>query len=368
MADTELHSRFAAALLDAVAAPDDRNVVVSPWSVSSALAVLAAGVAGSARREIDKALAAGHRTHHVVEALAADARRVIYSELSEGDPVLTVTNTLWVDEGGTAVPAFLDELEHWPGAGLHAAPLSTAPDAARALINSDVAETTRGMIPEILPPGSLRGDSRAVIANALYLLTTWLDEFWPGGTVDEPFHAVRRSVPVPTMRGHRAAPYAHGGHSTYLALPMHAGFDAEVVLPDDGVLRLDPHRLAEHRHRASTHLVDLHLPRFRLHWQDDLSAALRALGVTQVFDRPVVDCVVDTVAQQVTAVFHGADLRVDESGVEGAAATAFAMMAGSAGPPPLPEVELRVDRPFLLLVTHRLTGAVLFLARVADVG
>jgi serine protease inhibitor len=32
----------------------------------------------------------------------------------------------------------------------------------------------------------------------------------------------------------------------------------------------------------------------------------------------------------------------------------------------LPEVDMVVDRPFFLLVGHRGTGAVLFLARVAD--
>ncbi|TMK48392.1 MAG: serpin family protein, partial [Actinobacteria bacterium] len=52
------------------------------------------------------------------------------------------------------------------------------------------------------------------------------------------------------------------------------------------------------------------------------------------------------------------------SGIEGAAATAMVMRAVAFRS--LPEVEMVVDRPFYLLVGHRATGAVLFLARVAN--
>jgi hypothetical protein len=46
---TDLHAGFAVALLRAMAPDADENVVVSPWSVSSALAVLAPGVEVRAR-------------------------------------------------------------------------------------------------------------------------------------------------------------------------------------------------------------------------------------------------------------------------------------------------------------------------------
>jgi serpin B len=59
-------------------------------------------------------------------------------------------------------------------------------------------------------------------------------------------------------------------------------------------------------------------------------------------------------------------LTVDEAGLEGAAATAMMMTRLAAvGPPPRP-VRVRVDRPFLVLVRHRPSGALYFLARVTD--
>jgi serine protease inhibitor len=64
----------------------------------------------------------------------------------------------------------------------------------------------------------------------------------------------------------------------------------------------------------------------------------------------------------IAGAYHAAVLRVDETGIEGAAATA--LVARGVAYRQLPEVEVRVDRPFLLLVTHQRTGAVAFAVRV----
>jgi serine protease inhibitor len=74
--------------------------------------------------------------------------------------------------------------------------------------------------------------------------------------------------------------------------------------------------------------------------------------------------VVTREALYVSGVFHAAVLRVDERGVEGAAATAI--VARTVAAVAAPRVEVRVDRPFFVLVTHRQTGAVIFLAYVAE--
>src|SRR5439155_18709956 len=92
---------------------------------------------------------------------------------------------------------------------------------------------------------------------------------------------------------------------------------------------------------------------------------LTTLGVCRTFD--VAPPAVTGVADQplfISDAVHRAVLRVDESGIEGAAATAMVMRAVAFRS--LPEVEMVVDRPFYLLVGHRATGTVLFMARVAS--
>jgi serine protease inhibitor len=111
--------------------------------------------------------------------------------------------------------------------------------------------------------------------------------------------------------------------------------------------------------------VDLHRPRTRLESGARLAEPLAALGVRSIFDEhvPAITGVADKPLFISDAV-HRAVLRVDEKGVEGAAATAMIMRTVAFRS--LPEVELMVDRPFYLVISHRRTGAVLFLARVAE--
>lgn len=367
---TDLHAGFAVALLRAIAPDAHENVAMSPWSVSSALAVLAPGVEERARQEIEQALAAGTGTDDVVACLAADAGKVARHAVPGDDAVLAVANTLWVDDNRTPVSHFLQQLDLWPGARLRFAPMIADPEGARTAINADVARTTRDLIKEILPEGSVTSDDRAVIVNALYLLAGWIDRFDATRTSDEPFHAPSGQRYVPTMRGGREAAYALDAWE-YLALPLWRDLKAEVLLPPAGtaasdvVQGLDDTLLVELRRQATDHRVDVHLPRFRVDRWTGLIPALQVLGVHRIFHEPVLTgIVVEQSLLWIAGAFHAAVLRLDERGIEGAAATA--MVVRGIAYRQLPVVEMRVDRPFFLLVTHRETGAVIFLAYVAE--
>ena len=60
-------------------------------------------------------------------------------------------------------------------------------------------------------------------------------------------------------------------------------------------------------------------------------------------------------------------LTLDEAGLEGAAATAMTMTRLAAVTTPAPgPLPVRVDRPFYLLIRHRPTATLHFLAQVTD--
>jgi serine protease inhibitor len=361
------------ALLDAVPAAAAENVVLSPWSVSSALAVLAPGCDPPARAELERALAGGSGGDGgsagpgVVAALAADAATVAGERPWSSDSVLTVANTLWVDDGRTPVPAFTAALEPWPGARVEFAPVAADPERARQAINADVAATTRDLISAILPEGALTSDDRAVIVNALYLFAPWLEPFVASRTEEAPFHGPGGTRPVPTMRATHEVGYARAGWE-YVSLPLDLGFHAEVLLPPaggDGLDALpDAATLRGLRGSARDHRVDLHLPRLRVERSTRLDEPLKELGARRIFSGLPLTRVVTEERLWIAGAYHAAILRVDETGVEGAAATA--LVARGVAYRQLPRVEVRVDRPFALLVTHRQTGAVAFAARVRE--
>lgn len=107
--------------------------------------------------------------------------------------------------------------------------------------------------------------------------------------------------------------------------------------------------------------IDLSVPKFDVSADTDLSGALRALGVTDVFDAgkadfsPLTDKADDIFLSQAK---HSARVTIDEEGVVAAAYTV--MVACRSRPcPPDERVEFTLDRPFLFAVTGE-SGEILF--------
>ncbi|TWP45800.1 serpin family protein [Lentzea tibetensis] len=230
------------------------------------------------------------------------------------------------------------------------------PAAALKLINAEVAEATRGLIPELLK--SLAPSTTAVVVNALYLKAQWWGQFWLVG--DEPFHSPSGDRLVPMMQRQSSFPYARLHGWEVVKIPAHDDVEAVVLLPSDG-MDLDSRALSELLDAHAHTEVLLTMPTLKLSYGDDLRPALERLGLAAVFAQggmPHPDMVIDQ-------VIHQAVLRVDEHGIEGTAATAI-MAVGSPVPVPVEPVEVTVDRPFLFLVRHSVTGAIYFLARVEN--
>jgi len=358
MTTTSTALDFAAALFAAAGGDAGTNFVCSPWSVATALSALAHGTDAAAREEIVAAVGP-------VNALR-DTARLVAEATQSADSVLAVANRLWVDEHAMPDPRFASSLAAWPGAAVLQAPIGRDPEAARVAINGDVASTTRDLIPEILAPGMLQG-ARAVLVNALYLLAGWLHPFNPEATAPEPFRSPGGDREVPMMRARLEAPYARspGGEYVSLHLGLGLGLAAEVLLPPPGPLTVTGAAIAAARKAATAHHVQLRLPRVRVEGRAGLEGPLADLGVRRIFD-PGASAVTGVVDEPlyVSDAVHQAVLHMDEVGIEAAAATAMLMLR--AAHRPLPAVEMLVDRPFWLLVTHRATGSVLFMARVVD--
>ncbi|MFI9006445.1 serpin family protein [Actinosynnema sp. NPDC053489] len=341
------HLTFALTLHDAVAPDRARNACWSPYSVAAALGMTARAARGGTREEL-------------VALLGEDHADVIKNAVVGDDAEFAVANTLWAWDRLPIEDAFLAELAGWPGGKARSAPFAEDPEGARELINADVAETTRGLVPELLAAGAITSDTVATLVNALYLKCAWREEFPEHDTADRPFRGVSD---VPTMRREGDLRYAHRDGWEAVALPARGGVEAVVLLPDGdlgGTEGVPAVLEALERER-----VELFLPRLDLTVNASLAEALRRVGVRAMFTRQAdFGGLTPDPRLYVDDVVHEAVLRLDEQGFEGAAATAVVMRLTSFIPAE-PARTVRVDRPYLLLVRHVDTGAVFFLAQVA---
>ncbi|GAA2578474.1 serpin family protein [Actinomadura fulvescens] len=361
------HLEFTLSLLREL--PAGENFAWSPYSVASALGVASAGARGRTYDELAAAIAPGGDLGHVAAMLASSAE--IERPHGEGGPEIAVANDLWMRAGLGFDEEFQKTVLGWPGGALHTADFVGDPDGARREINLDVERTTRGLIKDLLAAGSIHPDVAAVIVNALYLKVAWLHAFEQTITRPAPFHAPSGTREVPTMRQSEFFGYAEGHGWRMATLPTESEAVVDVLLPDGDLATAERSLTADvlgslYGDGEGGAELDLALPRFRVESEVGLDGPLQALGVNAAFTREAdFSAITEETDIWIDQVAHKAVLTVDEEGFEGAAATALVMRAVSVQVPATP-VPFLVDRPFLLIVRHRQTGAVYFVARIVE--
>ena len=384
----ELHRQLATA---------DENLCVSPYSIENALAMTYSGADGETRTEMARVLrfptndtgvpASFSALQHSLEQMSAKTAEIVKQSKKFGGPsepiTLNIANRLFAQKGYAFRAAYLSLVKQNFGGAFEPIDFVAEPAAATQHINRWAADQTRDHIRDLIPADALDKTTRLVLANALYLKAPWASEFSQNATQSEPFF-VHGSAPVdvPMMRKtDKHFGYARHEGFTVVSLP-YAGDDLQfvVLLPDqvNGLHALES-KLSGDTLTSCAKLerrdVDLHLPKFKLESPTIILAEkFEALGMKTAFDKPQGSANFDKMAPRkpddylyISQIFHKTFIAVDEKGTEAAAATAVAMMAGTAlrSPPP-PPIEVKVDRPFVYAIQHVPSGVCLFLGRVTD--
>jgi serpin B len=365
---------FAVDMYLRLAEKEEGNLFFSPNSIETALAVAWAGARGATAQQMARVLhlpAEPERVHRGFRELNAAIQR---STNKEGCTV-EVANGLWGQEGYGFLREYLELGRASYGAGLREVDFVSATGEARATINAWVEEKTHGKVRNLIPEGALSRLTRLVITNAIYFKGLWQMPFDAKETAEADFHvSAEKRVRVPMMAQKGDFGYASTDGWQILEMPYVDGKVAAVfLLPaeggtlDDAEATLGEGRLQDWLLNLRTRDVKVFLPRFEIVSQFGLADALSALGMPQAFSPKDADFsgMNGTGGLFISSVLHKAYVKVDEEGTEAAAATGVVVGLTSMPPPP---VVFRADRPFVFLIRHRPTGAILFLGRVAEPG
>ncbi|MGM0576389.1 MAG: serpin family protein [Myxococcota bacterium] len=371
------HTAFAFDLYEQVRGSEEGNLLLSPHSVSIALAMTYAGAEGTTAEQMADALRLTlpeAKLHPAFNALDLHLSSLGEGATGkDGEPFrLDVTNALWGQTGYPFLDGFLDTLAVNYGAAMHLLDFATAPESSRETINQWVSDQTADRIPNLLPQGSISTLTRLVLTNAVYFNASWDTPFEEEDTADAAFHRLDGSTAqVPTMRQTEEIPYAEGDGWKAVRLPYDGEEVAmDLVVPDAGTFAdfeasFGPDVLAAVDGAWSTTNVNLHMPRFEFESAANLVGPMEALGMLDAFDPSAADFsgMDGTESLFVTGIFHKTFIAVDEAGTEAAAATAVVVSTTSVPPPP---EEVHLDRPFFTLIRDVETGAILFVGRVVD--
>jgi len=345
------------------------NIMISPFSITSALSMTLNGAAG----ETFEAMKSGLRYDSETIEEINDTYLKLMKDMVPVDSrvVMEIANSVWVEKKFTAKQEFIDALVKWYLAEVKGIDI-TDPGAVDK-VNTWIEDKTHDKIKDML--SSLPDNLAMLLVNAVYFNGKWRHQFDKNDTQNRQFYISPGSpVQVPMM--HQKQNFAVIGinEATLIELPYGQGnYSMVVMLPDEGVslqeaaLSLTRENWSKWMQRLSdaTMEVDLYLPKFKYEYKRNLNGDLARLGMGIAFDPFNADFsnINDQLQLYITDVLHQTFIETDEEGTEAAAATVV-IIGTTSMPPPTPVIN--INRPFLYFIRETSTGTIVFMGQVAD--
>ncbi|CAH0596279.1 unnamed protein product [Chrysodeixis includens] len=351
-------------------AAEDRkgNVMISPASIKSTLAMLLEGAEGTTASEIKTALRLSPVKTDFREELG-----MYLTALQANGPTATIENAcgLFVDKKLKLKRDYEMVLR-----GMYKSEVNQVdfkqPKATAEAINNWVNTKTKGLIPTIVDDGNISPSAEVFVTNTLYFKSSWLHEFNPSLTHGDCFYkdGVCKIVAmmdlqtelnyayIEDLRAHALElPYQGGRYSMILLVPQDrdAGMALIRDLPYIGLLEIS--KLMEPND------VILTMPKFDVEYSDDMIGTLKNMRISSLFSPSanLSGIIEGTSSAYINSFFHTVHMSVDEKGTIAAAATAAMIV-------PLIDdhVQLRIDRPFLFFIRDNELGLVLFEGKIEE--
>ncbi|XP_006990989.1 serine protease inhibitor A3G-like [Peromyscus maniculatus bairdii] len=372
LALTSTNTDFAFSLYKELALKNpDKNIIFSPFSISTALAVLSLGARSKTLQEILEGL-----KFNITETPEADIHRgfghLLHMLSHPGDQVQIRTGSaMFIEKHLQILAEFKEEARV-----LYQAEISTAdfqqPHEAKKLINDYVSKQTQGKISELI--SALDNQTLMVLVNYIYFKGKWKTPFEPHFTRESDFYLdKKRTVKVPMMHHmFLTTPYFRDEDlsCSVVELKYTGNASALFILPDEGRMQqveasLQPETLKKWKDSLRSRKIDdLYMPKFSISSDYSLENILPQLGIKEVFSKQAdLSRITGAKDLSVSQVVHKAVLDVAETGTEAAAATGCCPVGSALILQPL---KIYFNRPFLVMISDTNTQTPLFMAKVTN--
>lgn len=346
---------------------DKDNRLISPLSIYMDFAMLYNGASGETKKAMQEAL-------HIQPGTSDQLNRMqskLMKELPKADSSVTINmaNAIWHRKNLIPKSKFLSTNQKFYEATIRASDFGNPKTVAD--INSWVSENTQGKIPSIVDqilPGEVM-----FLLNAVYFKGEWKDSFEPRHTHDAVFHTATEGKRHSFMFKDDSFNYFKNEDLKIAELPYgNSSFSMFVILPSENndlykiAQQLNPESFSDLISEMNKIPLKLFLPKWEASYSaDKLKENLTAMGMGIAFQNQAdFSELFESESTKISQIKHKTYIKVDEEGTEAAAATSIGMVTTSM--PMTPVEEMRLNRPFIYLITERNTGAVLFIGTVDD--
>ncbi|XP_007443509.1 leukocyte elastase inhibitor [Python bivittatus] len=388
----------------------NKNVLFSPWSISSVMATLHLGAKGHTAEQIAEVFhfnkAGGTETAYslrhpqvyskmeellknpciLLQKPSLETQSNIHSrfqalnqEINQPtkNVLLRSVNQLYGDGSVSFQRKFSESMKKYYNVEPQTINFQEAAEEARKEINSWVEHQTAGKILNLLNEGSINPLTQLIMVNVLYFKGNWSNTFKKEDTTEQPFRLNKNtSRPVMMMFQHGKFNWKYINEVQVQILELQYignDFSMFILLPDDisddsTGLKMLENKLTYEAFSKWTSPEEMeeveanvYLPKMHLNIHYELKPLLSDMGITDAFSIEKADFTGMSAKSNlgVSQIFHKCFVDINEEGTEAAASTAATIDGRS----DQDAILFAADHPFLFFIRHNKTKSILFWGR-----
>jgi len=345
-----------------------QNTMISPLSISLALAMAYNGAAGNTKTQMEDML---HKANLTADDINQSYKDLISSLVSH-DPLveLSISNAIFYRNSFHIKDNFITTNQNYYQAEVSGLDFSNTTETLNT-VNDWVNTQTKGKIDKIID--KVNPEDIMYLLNAIYFNGQWTYSFNTQDTYNQNFTKEdNTAIQVPTMSIENPFNYYSQTDFQMLEMPYGSGkYSMLIFLPasgkkvDDVISQLTTDNITDWISKLTEQKKKVYLPKFEFKFDASLVDELKALGMTDAFDyaKANLSGISDDAKLAISEVKHKTYIKVDERGTEAAAVTGITIIATAIGPD---FNTFRVDHPFVFAIREQDTNAILFIGKVMD--
>jgi len=344
---------------------EPKNTMISPMSVSLALAMVYNGAEGNTKKQMEEML---HKA-----GLTPDDINQSYKDLVAGlashDPrvELSISNAIYYRNNFPVKTDFITTNQNYYNAEVSGLDFTKTTQTLNT-VNGWVKNNTKGKIDKIIE--EVKPSDIMYLLNAIYFNGEWKYQFDKKETKNLSFTKEdKTTVQVPTMTIENSFNYYNQQNFQLLEMPYGSGkYSMLIFLPASGkntgdvISMMTTENVTDWISKLTEHKKKIYLPKFEFKFDNSLVDELKALGMTDAFGNANFSGIADAADLVISEVMHKSYIKVDERGTEAAAVTGITVELTS-----MPvDNSFRADHPFVFAIREKDTEAILFIGKVMN--
>ncbi|XP_077322832.1 alpha-1-antitrypsin-like [Lithobates pipiens] len=343
-----------------------KNIILSPFSISSAFSMLLLGAQSKTHQEILEGLSLNNKNSRERELHKAYSTLLRLLNKPKSSLQVDIGNALFVEKTLTLLKSFEDDLKNRYHAEFRKTNFNDLQEAKKE-VNEYVKNKTEGKITELFK--EFPADTKLALVNYVLFKGEWQDTFNAIFTRTRKFKVDKNTtVDVPMM-------YQRGQYNNYrdtklpctvVELPYKGKASMIIAMAEPGKIReveqgLSAETIQRWRSSWRKWNIDLYVPKFNITSEINLKDELPKVGIRTPFTNAAnFSGITHDFGLKVGSAVHQAVINVAEKGTEAAAATGTGFMLASA--PPM----IVVNNPFVFFISEETTNSILFMGRVIN--